>query len=278
MSSTVKDFIPPIIYRKLESLKKDNTLKTFKSYQEALQSCPNDAYEEQELIEVIFKKTQRYIQKIQSDITPIAETASYSLAALLNPIITNQAKYIRVLDFGGACGAHYFQLRNLIDKSLKINWVVVETPTMVSFAKALETEELSFCTNFADALKKLGTIDLLHTSGTLQCVDDPQKYLAEILNCNAKWVLFNRLGLNKIDRDAITIHSSKLSWNGVGELPPGHTDRWVRYPFTFMPEKVFLEKIQTQYQLVAQTLDTSGMYPIKGEDIVGYGLLCKHKT
>lgn len=195
---------------------------------------------------------------------------------MINPVIESHSKEINVLDFGGACGAHYFQLRNIIDKNLKINWVVVETPGMVAQAKKLETNELTFCSDFDDAIKKLGTVDLLHTSGTLQCVDEPLIYLEKILNCNAKWVLFNRLGLNQIDRDAITIHTSKLSWNGIGDLPEGYTDKIVKYPFTFMSEKVFLEKVQNKYSLIAKFFDQSGIKAIKGEDIVGYGLLCKN--
>jgi len=154
---------------------------------------------------------------------------------------------------------------------------VVETPTMVKYAKELETDELSFYDNFAEAIKKLNNVDLLHTSGTLQCVDNPQKYLSEILNCNAQWILFNKLGLNKLDRDVITIHSSKLSWNGIGNLPEGYTDRWVKYPFNFPAESKFLAAVEKKYSLVARFNDLSGMYAVDGEEIVGYGLLCKLK-
>ena len=169
--------------------------------------CTTDTYEEKYLIEVIFNKTKRLKENLKSEIIPISETSAYSLLSVINPIIVSKGNKINVLDFGGACGEHYFHLRSLIDKDLKLNWVVVETPTMVKYAKELEseTDELSFFDNFADAINKLGYVDLLHTSGTLQCVDNPKKYLSEILNCNAKYLLFNRLGLNKLDRDIITV-------------------------------------------------------------------------
>lgn len=278
MKSMLKEIIPPIIYKKLEKFKSENSHLTFTTYNNALKSCTTDAYEEQELIEVILKKTQRFVEDVKTQTIPIWESTSYSMIAMLNPLIENGLKEINVLDFGGSCGGHYFHLRNIVDKNLKINWVVVETPTMVNFAQKLATNELSFCSNFEDAVKRLGHIDLIHTSGTLQCVDVPEKYLDDILNCNAKWIFFNRLALNKIDRTVISIHSSKLSWNGIGELPVGYTDKWVKYPFTFISEKVFLEKVQLKYTLIAKNFDQSGMFPINGEDIVGYGLLCKRKT
>jgi putative methyltransferase (TIGR04325 family) len=282
MKRIIKEFIPPIF---LKLLRKntvgkpiENSHQIFSNYQEALKMCTTDAYEEKELIEVIFKKTKRFLSNLKSEIIPISETAAYSLISAINPIIEGKAKEINILDFGGACGAHYFHLRTLIDKNLKLNWVVVETPTMVKYAKELETDELSFFDNFTDAIKKLGNVDLLHSSGTLQCVDNPQKYLAEILNCNAKWLVLNRLGLNKLDRDIITIHSSKLSWNGIGDLPEGYIDRWIKYPFNFPSEAKFLNALEQKYSLIAKFNDQSGMTAVEGEEIVGYGLLCKQKT
>jgi putative methyltransferase (TIGR04325 family) len=282
MKRIIKKFIPPtflkLLRKKVVEKPNESSHQIFVNYQDALKMCTTDAYEEKELIEVIFKKTKIFSENLKSEIILISETAAYSLLSAINPIIESKANQINVLDFGGACGAHYFHLRSLIDKDLKLNWVVVETPTMVKYAKELETDELSFFDNFADAINKLGKVDLLHTSGTLQCVDNPQKYLTEIINCNAKWLLFNRLGLNKLDRDIITIHSSKLSWNGIGELPEGYTDRWVKYPFNFPSETKFLKALEAKYSLVAKFNDQSGMYAVAGEEIVGYGLLFRQKT
>jgi putative methyltransferase (TIGR04325 family) len=287
MKKIIKELIPPVIWKIMRRLTTEmitteqtipNSHQVFLNYQDALKLCTTDAYEERELIEVIFKKTKRFSESLKSEIIAISETAAYSLLSAVNPIIESKTNKINVLDFGGACGAHYFHLRSLIDKDLKLNWVVVETPTMVKYAKELESDELSFFDNFTDAINKLGKVGLLHTSGTLQCVDNPQKYLAEILKCNAKWLLFNRLGLNKLDRDVVTIHSSKLSWNGIGELPEGYTDRWVKYPFNFPSETTFLKTLEEKYLLVAKFNDHSGMYAVNGEDIVGYGLLCRLKT
>jgi len=278
MKQFLKQFIPPIISKRFQNIGLETSPQIFNTYQDALKLCTTDAYEEAELVEVILKKTKRFSENLKSGTIDIWETSAYSLLSVINPIIENQSNIVNVLDFGGACGSHYFHLRSLINKKLKLNWVVVETPTMVKFAKELETEELSFFDNFPDAISKLGEIDLLHTSGTLQCVANPEKYLDEILKCNAKWILFNRLCLNKRDRDIITIHSSKLSWNGIGELPEGYTDRWVKYPFNFLSESKFIKKVQEKYLLVARFNDQSGTYPIRGEEIIGYGLLCKNKT
>ncbi len=253
-----------------------NKQRKFNSYNEALKYCSVDAYEKTELIDVILKKTIHFKSTINNNVIPVWETSAYSLISILNPALENaNSKTINVLDFGGACGAHYFHLRALIDTNIKLNWVVVETNTMVNYAKNLETEELKFTSTFSEAVSKLGSVDLIHTSGTLQCVDDPHKYLAEMLGIDARWLLFNRLGLNKIDRDVITIHKSKLSWNGIGELPEGYEDKWIKYPFVFMSEKKFYDQLQKKYSVIAKFDDKTGMFDVAGEKIVGYGLLCK---
>lgn len=252
--------------------------KKYINYEEALKESTNDAYEENELIEVIFKKTKIFKESLERDIIQIWETSAYSLFSLINPIIENyESKKINVLDFGGACGAHYFHLRTLIDKRIKLNWLVVETDNMVKYAKELENDELKFSNNLKDINNYFEKVDLLHTSGTIQCVDDPHKYLNELLNLNSKWILFNRLGLNEIDRDVITLHKSKLSWNGIGKLPEGYKDRWIKYPFTFISEKEFNRKLKQNYEIIAKFNDSSGMYNVKGEKIIGYGLLCRIK-
>lgn len=281
MKQLIKDILPPILARLIQRLANKSKVVSgeqqhvYTSYNEALKFSSNDAYEERELLEVVLKKTKRFSEELKSGVIPVWETGAYTLMSLINPIIESKKGTINILDFAGACGAHYFHVRSLLSKDIKLKWVVVETKAMINYAKELQNEELSFCDNFNDAKNKLGEIDLLHASSALQCVDNPDKYLDELLKCEAKWLLLNRLGFNKIDRDAITIHTSKLSWNGIGELPEGYTDRWIKYPFIFISENKFLNALKKTYKVVARFDDRSAMYPVDGEEIVGYGLMCK---
>ena len=72
MKRIIKEFIPPIF---LKLLRKNAVLKSiesshqiFTNYQDALKMCTTDAYEEKELIEVIFKKTKRFSENLKSEI------------------------------------------------------------------------------------------------------------------------------------------------------------------------------------------------------------------
>jgi len=276
MRNLIKKILSLSLLQHLET--KTISIKKFKSYKEALKHCSTNSYQDNELVEVVLEKTKRFKKQLETDYIPFWETSGYSLLSLINPIIENGFQKLNILDFGGACGAHYFHTRMFLNPKIKINWIVVETPAMVIAGKELENEELNFCDNIDEAIKKLGQIDLLHTSGTLQCVDEPYKYLDKILNSGSRWLLFNRLGLNQADDDVIVIHHSKLSWNGIGDLPEGYKDKRISYPFTFISESKFLNKLNEKYNIFAKFSENSGIKQVKSAKLVGYGLLCKIKS
>ncbi len=252
-------------------------MPSYSNYEDILKVSNCNSYNDEELAEVVFKKTLVFLKKIKSEVIQITDTDAYSLLAVINPILENKTNCINILDFGGACGAHYFQLRSLIENNISLNWVVVETSNMVKYGKKLETEELSFCENISDAIEKLGHFDLIHTSGTLHCLSTPQIFLSDLLNCNSKWLLFNRLVLNEQEKDIFTIYSSMLSWNGIGELPKGHVDRIIKYPFFIFSERRFYSFLNIKYKVIAKFNERTRIYSVKSAKIVSYGILCKLK-
>jgi putative methyltransferase (TIGR04325 family) len=270
----------PAIIRKVNRKKEtlvvqSDTLQKYESFSEALLYCTDQAYEEKELTEVISLKTSAFANDLKKSVIPVWDVASYSLLSVVLSIIRKGSDEIKVLDFGGACGAHYFHIRALLPKEIRISWCVVETVGMVDFAKTHQNDELSFCSTLSNAISILGQPDLVHSSGTLQCVPDPYDCLNSLIETGAEHLFLSRLALNKHDRDVITIHTSHLSSNGIGPLPDGFTDKEIRYPFYFPSEEKFMNALLKKYTIIARTKDTSGMYPVDGEDITGYGLFCK---
>ncbi|WP_337867058.1 methyltransferase, TIGR04325 family [Ignavibacterium sp.] len=277
MIKFIKKYIHPKIYKLFDFSRIAYMNKVYSTYDEAAKACGLTPYQEDELIQVILLKTKNFIQKLETDTISVWPTAAYSKISIINPIIENKKEMINVIDFGGACGAHYFHLRKIINEKVKFNWVVVETSKMVDYAKELENEELSFSNNLEKTINDMSEIDLLHTSGTLQCVDYPHKYLATILNSGSKWILFNRLGLNTSPSDVFTVLYTKLSWNGIGELPEGFSDKWISYPFAYLSEKYFINEVKKNYKIVAKYEESSGTHKVNKIETIGYGLLCKLK-
>ncbi|MCK6382139.1 MAG: methyltransferase, TIGR04325 family [Leptospiraceae bacterium] len=278
MIKEIKKWLPPIVSGYIENVI-TNRSKKFSSYEEAIKTCTSKPYEERELIEVIAKKTAIYRDKIKKGPIEIDPTLSYSINSIIRAVHDKKEnETTRVIDFGGACGAHYYSVKAMLRNKCKLCWTVVETPTMVEYGREFRNKELRFSTDLCEATNERQKVDILHTSGTLQCVENPREYLKKIINIGATWLMFNRLGVNRKNRDVITIHKSRLSWNGIGELPKGYNDRWIRYPFIFISEEYFMEIIRRNYEIVAIYEDKTGVYNVPGENIYGCGLLCKRKT
>jgi putative methyltransferase (TIGR04325 family) len=269
-----RDLIPPILMSSLGRLKSRSGKKRYESYLAALSDCSPNGYENHDVVDVVVTKTQRYRGQLRDAARPakVDSTSAYSLFALL---LSAEAKtQINVIDFGGAAGAHYFLARSLLPNTTKLNWLVVETPAMVKQAtRQLADDELHFCSDLGEARGSMGEVDLLHSSGTLQCVANPYADLRQLIRIQAKYLLLNRLGLSKGDHDVITNHHSRLSWNGPGPLPEGMRDQSVTYPFAFPQELRIREIIRESYREIACFDDPTGIFPVRGEVIVGLGLL-----
>lgn len=281
---SLQEFVPPMARSAARRLRDGvgrfwlGKGKRYGNYAEALVDCHKDAYENADIVKVVVAKTQRYRDDLFNAIIPVSlnATSAYSLCALLAAFGEQE---INVLDFGGAAGTHYFLARSILPASCRLRWTVVETPAMAKSAgQALTTEELRFSSNLLEAAQELGRIDLLHTSGTLQCVEDPFACLQQLLSLSAEHILFNRLGLSAGDHDVITVYESWLSWNGPGPMPKGMEDRKVRYPFVFPRQSLFLEKLAAAYTVALKFEDASGVLAVRGESIIGLGLLARKTT
>ena len=276
----LRDFVPPMaisIARRVMHGSAEK--KQYATYAEALADCTEHGYENVDIVNVVVEKTKRYRDTLVQMGEPLHlnATSAYSLCSLLASIESG-SREINVLDFGGASGAHYFLARAVLPSSRSLNWLVVETPEMVHRARAaLGNDELHFSSNLSEAADSMKHIDLLHTSGTLQCVDAPYDYLQTIVSVAASHILFNRLGLTKASHDVITVHESWLSWNGPGPMPSGIADQKVRYPFVFPREAAFHDAISMNYDVVMTFDDPSGVFPVNKEPIVGVGLLARRK-
>lgn len=279
---SIRDLLPPIALAALRRWRQGQGVTTFASYGDALQSCVDSGtesgYENSDLVRLIVAKTERYRADLATAGAPIqlGATAAYSLAALLT---SGDRDPIQVIDFGGAAGAHYLLARALLPESRRLRWIVVETPAMVRQAEpALSSDELAFSADLQAAVRELGRVDLLHTSGTLQCVANPYATLDSLLATGAHHILFNRLGWTAGPREVITTHASWLSDNGPGAMPAGFVDRRIRYPFVFPRQDLFQASLARHYEILLRFEDASGVFPVGREPLLGLGLLARRKA
>jgi putative methyltransferase (TIGR04325 family) len=263
----LKLIFPLGVSKKLELIAPFSLYPYFNNYSAALALASKSAYENEAIIEVVLHKTKSILANhaYQHNVNDL------NLAVALQNIYHTGKQPIEVLDFGGACGLHYFTVRRLLPKSCRLSWTVIETPAMVEAGKTLANDELQF---FSDLAAVQGQhFDVVHSSGTLQCVPDPIATLEALTAFKAPCMVLNRVGIHAGKNDLITLHRSKLSWNGAGGLPEGIHDRELSYPFQFVAANKFYAALNHGYERLYHVQDNSGIFPIQGSELVGFSAL-----
>ncbi|HEX2847745.1 MAG TPA: methyltransferase, TIGR04325 family [Chitinophagaceae bacterium] len=267
---SVKEFLPPVL---TDFIRRNRKVVKYKTYQEALSHCTADAYQNAELCNIIADKTRIHIEGLKKRPFQLNATTVY-LSFALNYFVNHRGKKnITVLDFGGACGAHYFEVKNTLPDTIRLKWMVVETEQMVASAidRGLSGGELSFISSI-DAVND--PVDFVHSSSTLQYVPAPFEFLQKLLSLKAKMMLFNRMMFNAGDKDIITIQRSFLSANGPGKLPPGYTDKSIMYPHTAISyDKINAAMGSGGYDCLSEFDEPTGSFSLGKENILGKGLL-----
>jgi putative methyltransferase (TIGR04325 family) len=275
----IRDFLPPIIFKLKSKLfnnnKNSSEKKVFESYKDAQLYCTNDDYQNTELCNVIADKTLIFRNQLKNETSNLNATNVFLLAAILNETNNYQNKLFTVLDFGGACGTHYFEIRKYLPASLNLKWIVVETEQMVKSAteKKIHNNELIF----TDSLNDLPYVDFLYSSCAIQYTSNPYLFLEELLKLGAKSILFNRMMFNENDKDIVTIQKSFLSENGPGSLPEHYTDKLISYPHTTLSFRKFSQKVLQTYRLNWMFNESTGTLKIVNESIIGRGLFYSKK-
>lgn len=222
---------------------------------------------------MLAEKTTIYKEALIKKPFALNPTNVFLLSAIHQYLTNYKKQHLTLLDFGGACGAHYFEIKRFIPANISLQWYVVETPQMVKSAteKGLNNDELKFVGSIEDIKTK---IDFVHSSGALQYVDKPYEFTNMLLTIGADQVLFNRMMFNENNRDLITVQKSFLSSNGPGPLPQGYTDKVISYPHTTMAWDKFNSMLaKNSYELEWIFEETSGVLEISHEKIIGRGLL-----
>jgi putative methyltransferase (TIGR04325 family) len=267
----IKDFIPPI-FIKLFKLTRE-----YKSYHQAFNKAKKGAYENKILCNVVAEKTNRFIRELNTKPYQLNATNVFLLATIQNYFNETKKKEIRIVDFGGACGIHYYEVLPFIPEDCIIKWTVIETNEMVNSAKKFRcgNHNLNF---ISDSDEVIGEVDLIYSSCALLYVKNPYLELDKLIKLSAKWILFNRMMFNEEDRDIYTLQKSKLSGNGPGKLPNEYMDVEMSYPHTTLSLPKFKKALSEFYNLEWEFEEKTGTHQINFEKVKGMGMFLKLKS
>jgi putative methyltransferase (TIGR04325 family) len=207
-------------------------------------SRPVTDYEAEDLTELVYQKTLAFNRNTALD---LHEGSERLLLAVSMTAGKNAGEPCRVLDFGGACGAHH-KLATLLFDDTAFRWAVVETPSMVRKARPLETESLRFFEDIASAEAWLGKVDLVNSNSVLQYLKDPLQTTRQLLALSAGFLLWERLmlseGATRPDKQRTMLFN-----HGPGAVPPGFRNRPVLNEITRLSRADFLAAHEAQYRL-----------------------------
>jgi putative methyltransferase (TIGR04325 family) len=271
----LKNFIPPIVLNFGRSLRRSFVrVPIYDSYARALAEC-GAGYSADKLCTVVLEKTKAYRAALNAE--PVSHDGAIKNGISLAAGVSIRGKTIRVLDFGGGCGGHYFLFRRLVGRDLRIDWHVVETERMVAVARELETEELHFHPSHDIAAKTTGSdasFDLTLSCSALQYVDDPLRALNQLIDIRSRHIFITRVGMTVGEVGGMIFkQTSKLRDNGPGTYD-GIVDaeRDISYPVTLLGRNTYEAVIRTKYEIVWSACEEPAAYYVNGESVGYYGI------
>ena len=227
----IRAFIPPIRWGR----RSKQPMKVYDSYECAL--ADSHTYEDPGVIEIVSKKTEAYRKSLLANKDKTVETRQ----SAQNMFVLSCISYDRpldVLEIGGACGASYFELNQLLPGKIK-SWHVVETPSMADVgARLFKDEKLAFYDHLNTAVSQVENLDLLIAQGVLQYLRNPLQTLEFILNLGFAYVYITRTVVGDgIKQPIVAKQVIDISAHGPGPAPKGFGNRKTSQPITIVPSK-----------------------------------------
>ena len=187
--------------------------RIYESYEAALADA--DSYEDPLLTELVAAKGKQFAETLQT-----TNELDYShLRILLAVVGSPSSTPLRVLDFGGGSGTHYWVAKKILGNDVELDWRVVETPAMVEAVTRYElaNEELTFYSDLQEAVSD-ATFDAVYASSSIHYTPDPYATLEILCNIPSKRLVITRTPM--ADEDLILLQTSRMRDNGPGPVPP----------------------------------------------------------
>lgn len=240
---------PLCLYKAAHFLRLQNNLenRSYSFFSDAAKACAGTGYEQQELLDCISMKTRNFVGYLAAQ--PYPPIDMRTIRTPLGIALARQGDDLNVIDFGGACGIHYFLARKLPPERIHLSWHVLETDGMCSRGKEFENDELRFYSNLSAARKFMPRLDLIFCSGALQYSPDPYHQLQELVQCDARNIFLTRTALTTGHADLIAVQRSMFSANGLGDMPHGIRDKVARYPLYIAQKEKFERILSGRYEI-----------------------------
>ncbi len=172
----------------------------YETFEQAIEAAPKNkfiGYDNEEL-------AQEY--KDESKVSIKVHTYDYPMLFWLKSIFSQDALELKVFDFGGNVGIHFYSYLNYLNYPSDLVWKICEVPAIALAGKELAKRRACSNLEFTDCFKEASGADIFLASGSIQYV----KSLAEsIENLEKKpsHLLLNRLPLHDTEDRFVTLQN-----------------------------------------------------------------------
>jgi len=173
----------------------------FSSFEEAGRTAPRN--------KPLGFATQDYAQEFAGRRSRIF-SFDYPVLFWLAPLLRSP---IKLFDYGGHCGTHFYAYGRYVDYSPALQWVVCDLPEITRYgaqvAAELGKQQLTFTNRFEDS----DCADVLLAAGSLQYIQSPPFSVAlSRLKSPPKHVLINKLSLHE-GQSIVTLQNGGIAYH-----------------------------------------------------------------
>ncbi len=236
-------------------------LRAYASYDEALKD--SDSYEDPALIEIVKEKTKRYKDTLATAAARTIESRQLAQNLFVLSYVDPQ-RPLDVLELGGACGASYFELKQLVPDRIR-HWSIAETAAMAAAGRNLNDDpSLTFHSDLIAATEELESRTLAIAQGVLQYTPDPLRVLETLFALQFAHVYITRTAVADVDAPVFTRQETDLASHGPGRLPnapPGKSSQ----PLTLVSAEALFAAVPANYELVFKFVESNDRVLSLGE-------------
>jgi putative methyltransferase (TIGR04325 family) len=176
----------------------------YSTFAAALEEAGPAGYESGELIAKVREATAAFVREVRQERELGSRTRQLLSAMYLPTACRHDHSQLTVLDFGGALGRHYHDLRRFLPRRIRLAWNVVETPAMAGEGRRrFATSELHFVDSLATVAQR--RFDVVLAIGSLQYVEDPAACFRQLAALRTTFLLLDRFPLVDLPRDRLTV-------------------------------------------------------------------------
>jgi len=164
---------------------------------------------------------------------------SWPLLAGILWIASRSGNRLSLVDFGGALGSSYYQNRGFLAHLEYLRWSIVEQEKFFRIGKEqFQNEHVRFYKNLPDCISEEKP-SLLLLCAVLQYLENPNRFLEEVLDMGFDYIILDRTSFIKGQRDLLCVQRVDESIYRAS------------YPCWFFGNGRFLAHLNSRYQAVA---------------------------